>query len=61
MGYGVRIIGIGGWLRYWRERLRKPAEEHELPDSNISEREEDAAIERERHRREEDAASSTST
>ncbi|HYM13941.1 MAG TPA: hypothetical protein VEZ14_00070 [Dehalococcoidia bacterium] len=58
MAYGVRSIGIGAWLRYWRERLRKPEVEHELPGSTIAEDQEEAAIERERERRDEDAASS---
>lgn len=54
----VRYFGLGDLARRWRDRLQKPAEEHELPDSNISEREEDAAIERERQRRDEDRARS---
>lgn len=60
MGY-IRVpsIGIGSWLRYRRERLRKPDVEHELPESNIAENEEEAAIQRERHRRDEDHAASS--
>ena len=56
MNMGGVPAGSGpGVLRAWRDRLRRlmgrPVNEHELPGSEITKREEDAAIEHERAKR----------
>ncbi|MBF6599021.1 MAG: hypothetical protein IVW36_00755 [Dehalococcoidia bacterium] len=47
-GYGA---GLGGLFRAWKDRLRKPQQETELPGSNESAEDEQAAIAEEREKR----------